>query len=585
MEIPLEGVRAKRVLLVISLAVAAILIFQASEIWLADHRINSGNPEQMERGAALVPGNADAWDLLGRFYQWDFMHSDMSRALVNYQKAIKGNPRSANYWMDLASVYEATGDDAGAQQAFERAKAVYPTSAEVAFHYGNFLLREQKYPEAYDELRQAVRMDRTLLPLVISRAWRANGDVNQLLDRVVPADVDAYSRALDSFGSADEADPALAVWHRLLEFGRFVPLSRTFPLLDELIHEDRADDARRVWREALAAADLPHTEPARRFPDLGRRFSAGVSQRWARLALEGTPGVSIDFDLQAAPNSSRAVRLDFNGGNNVSLSAPFEFVPVEPNRSYHFHAYMRANEITTESGPRFSITDPNHPNALNVLTEDFTGRGRGRPWKPMFRPGRRRTLLLVQLVRDPSRLFDNKLERDSVDRRCVARCFRRGVQSRIGRGDGAAAAMKALRIGLCLLLVFSVLAFGAVQVWSESLLEIGAALLFLSWAWLACRSPEPKIQWNPLNWPLLGFIGIGLLQLLFHGTAYAFLTRMELLKLAAYFLFFFLLAQAFRTGPTCHSGVVRCPLLFRSFVACDYSILHLGRRNLLDSAR
>jgi O-antigen ligase len=107
--------------------------------------------------------------------------------------------------------------------------------------------------------------------------------------------------------------------------------------------------------------------------------------------------------------------------------------------------------------------------------------------------------------------------------------------------------MKALRIGLCLLLAFSVLAFGAVQVWSESLLEIGAALLFLFWAWLAYRSPEPKIPWNPLNWPLLGFIGIGVLQLLFHGTAYAFLTRMEVLKLAAYFLFFFLLAQAFRT--------------------------------------
>ena len=107
--------------------------------------------------------------------------------------------------------------------------------------------------------------------------------------------------------------------------------------------------------------------------------------------------------------------------------------------------------------------------------------------------------------------------------------------------------MKALRIGLCLLLAFSVLAFGAVQVWSESLLEIGAALLFLFWAWLAYRSPEPKIPWNPLNWPLLGFIGIGVLQLLFHGTAYALLTRMEVLKLAAYFLFFFLLAQAFRT--------------------------------------
>jgi O-antigen ligase len=107
--------------------------------------------------------------------------------------------------------------------------------------------------------------------------------------------------------------------------------------------------------------------------------------------------------------------------------------------------------------------------------------------------------------------------------------------------------MKWLRIGLCLLLAFSVLSFGAVEVWSQSLLEMGAALLFLGWAVLAFRNPNAKIRWSPLNWPLLGFVGIGLSQLAFRGTAYPFLTRTELLKLAAYLLIFFLTAQAFRT--------------------------------------
>jgi O-antigen ligase len=107
--------------------------------------------------------------------------------------------------------------------------------------------------------------------------------------------------------------------------------------------------------------------------------------------------------------------------------------------------------------------------------------------------------------------------------------------------------MKWLRIGLCLLLAFSVLAFGAVEVWSESILEIGAAALFLAWAFLSYRSSDAKIQWNPLNWSLLGFIGIGLFQLLFHATAYPFLTRTELLKLTAYGLVFFLTAQVFRS--------------------------------------
>jgi O-antigen ligase len=106
--------------------------------------------------------------------------------------------------------------------------------------------------------------------------------------------------------------------------------------------------------------------------------------------------------------------------------------------------------------------------------------------------------------------------------------------------------MKPLRIGLCLLFGFSVLALGTVEVWSQSVLEIGAALLFLWWAIAVYRDPGVKIYWNPLNAPLLGLVGVGLLQLTFHGTAYPFLTRTMLLKLAAYFLVLFLLAQAFR---------------------------------------
>jgi O-antigen ligase len=106
--------------------------------------------------------------------------------------------------------------------------------------------------------------------------------------------------------------------------------------------------------------------------------------------------------------------------------------------------------------------------------------------------------------------------------------------------------MKLLRVGLCVLFAGSVLALGAVEVWSISLVEMGAATLFFFWALLAYFDPEAKIQWNALNCPLLALIAIGLLQLLFHGTAYAFLTRTELLKLASYFLIFFLTAQAFR---------------------------------------
>jgi len=106
--------------------------------------------------------------------------------------------------------------------------------------------------------------------------------------------------------------------------------------------------------------------------------------------------------------------------------------------------------------------------------------------------------------------------------------------------------MKVVRTGLCLLVVFSVLAFGAVEVWSESVIEIGAAVLLVIWAAAVYRENELKIEWNPLIWPLLGLVGIGLLQLALHASSYAYLTRTEILKFSAYAIVFFLATQVFR---------------------------------------
>jgi len=133
--------------------------------------------------------------------------------------------------------------------------------------------------------------------------------------------------------------------------------------------------------------------------------------------------------------------------------------------------------------------------------------------------------------------------------------------------------MKALRAGLFCLLAFSVAAFGAVEVWSASVLEIGAALLLVFWAILVYWDPAIKVYWSPLDWPLLGILAVGTLQLLFHGTAYPFLTRVELLKLAAYCIIFFLTTQAFR-GRAALSGLAWFLMLLCFAVSLQGIIQH-----------
>jgi O-antigen ligase len=107
--------------------------------------------------------------------------------------------------------------------------------------------------------------------------------------------------------------------------------------------------------------------------------------------------------------------------------------------------------------------------------------------------------------------------------------------------------LKILRIGLFILFAFSVLAFGTVEVWSQSVLEIGAGILFLWWALVVFRDPEATIQWNPLIWPILGVLIIGFVQLFLGVTPYRYFTQLELLRFGAYLILFFLSVQAFRT--------------------------------------
>lgn len=409
MEHLLESAAQKRALLVAALALLALIWFQSGRMWLADHRLHSDRVEMMERGVALEPGNAEAWNRVGHRLQWDLENSDLEGALADYKRAVQLNPLSAHYWMDLASAQETAGKTAEAREAFERARNVYPASAEVAWNYGNFLLRQEDYNEGFAEIHRALLSDPTLLPLAISRSWRSNHDVNLLVERVLPASVDAYFQALDFFASNHQASAGLEVWKRLLGLGKPFELPRSFPFFEDLIFEERADDARHVWREALASAGLPREEPAHGSlvwdGDFSREFeNGGLGWRWTVL-----PGVAIDFDSAPQGFGARSVRIDFSGGMNTELRQPAQMIPVEPGRNYHFHAYLRTEGITTESGMRFLATDPHRAVPDALATENLVG---SHPWTAVegdVASGPDTHFLMLRLARYPSRLFDSKL--------------------------------------------------------------------------------------------------------------------------------------------------------------------------------
>lgn len=409
MDFPLGNARKRWAAFVVSVAVTAALGFTAGEIFLADRWNRSSKPDRWLRAAELEPGNAEYWHHLGLYRQWELDGSDLSLAQQYYLRAVQANPRSSRYWMDLASAYEQAGKIELAREAFEKARTVYPISADVKWNYGNFLLRQGTVPEGFHAIRQAVDTDPHLIPLAISRCWESDADVNDLLDEALPPETDAYFSALDFFASTHDVDPGLTVWNRLLTLGKSLQLKRTFPFLDEMIQKGRVEDAQRVWRQALGASGVRYDES----PDHSIVWNGGFEHDPANGGFDwredSVAGAAMEIDTTVFHSGARSMRIDFEGGSNLDFYHLYQYVPVEPNRTYHFRAFLRTESISTESGMRFFLHDPYSRGVAEVLTPGLVGT---QPWTAVeadITTGPTSHVLLIRLRRPQSRLFDNKL--------------------------------------------------------------------------------------------------------------------------------------------------------------------------------
>ena len=108
--------------------------------------------------------------------------------------------------------------------------------------------------------------------------------------------------------------------------------------------------------------------------------------------------------------------------------------------------------------------------------------------------------------------------------------------------------LKTIRLGICVLIAFTVLASGGVEWWGVGVLEIGAATLLFAWGILAIRRQRVEIHWNWLYLPLLGITALVAIQRIFGLSVYAYATETELLKGLAYIILCCLAAESFRTA-------------------------------------
>ena len=394
---------------VIAILAAAWFCYAGGRHALASHYAASSDFRNWERATRIEPNNADTWYRLARFRQLDFDNADIPLAISYYRRAIQLNPRSPYYKLDLAGALEMAGNNSEADTNFKAAQAAYPISAEVSWKYGNFLLRQDRLPEAYAEIHRALMVDPSLTPLAVSRVWHSNPDIHLLLDQVLPGTPGAYSQALAFLTDAQDTTSALEVWRRLIAIDPHTDWKWAYMLTDMLVAKERFEEAGEVWRQAVSMN--PGSAPAYAGNSLvyDGGFEQDISGGGFGWRQSDVMGVDFDFDTDDKHSGSRSARLTFDGSKNLAYQDLFQYILVSPFTRYRFQGFLHTDQISTESGMRFEILDPKDQQQLDVLTPNETGT---LPWtleQMDFTTGPHTHLIVIRLARRLSERLDNKL--------------------------------------------------------------------------------------------------------------------------------------------------------------------------------
>jgi tetratricopeptide (TPR) repeat protein len=399
----------RRTAAIIAIVAAVWLCYAGGKHALASHYAASSNPEDWLSATRIEPDNAETWYRMGRFRELDFDNADVPVAISYYRRAVKLNPRSPYYKLDLAGALEMAGSTGEADNNFRAAQAAYPVSAEVSWKYGNFLLRQDRLPEAYAEIHRAVVTDPKLIPLAVSRAWYSDPDVHLLLDQVLPDTAEAYTAALAFLVDAQDPTAALEVWHRLIAKDPHSDMKWAFKLTDMLVAQEKFEEAGTVWHQAIGrdiGSSPAYTGNSLVYDGGFEKEISGGGFGWRQSDVAGA---DFDFDTNEKHSGSRSARLNFDGTQNLSYEGLAQFVLVSPGTHYRFQGFLRTEQISTESGMRFEIEDIKDQQHLDVITQNRTGT---QPWtfeQIDFTTGPRTHFIIIRLVRRPSERLDNKL--------------------------------------------------------------------------------------------------------------------------------------------------------------------------------
>lgn len=330
---------------------------------IAEYPPAAAGLETAQMAVSLAPQDPMSHLRLGSLIQTEFPPDQIPIVVAEYEKAASLSPNDYRCWIALGSAYEQAGDSDKAEKALRQGVKLAPSYAYAHWSLGNLLLRTDRYPEAFVELRTASEADNELQPQLFNLAWQANKNDYEALKTAVgnAPDVRAeFSTYLVGRGVYQEG---LRLWNSLNETEKRDHRTTADSIINGLIKGNRFHRAVEVWNDVSPGpgyrAEIGHI--------IDRGFEDNVAHgKGAVFGWEVQPVSQVQLGI--TPNvghtGSRSLRLLFQVPQHLNGMDVSQLVPVQPNTQYDFECYMKTERLESASTPVVAITAPNSDSVL-----------------------------------------------------------------------------------------------------------------------------------------------------------------------------------------------------------------------------